>query len=100
MACCRITFLTILAAVLVGLLLVVLAQLEMLRALDRLHALCLALRALKLQHNLPCCLCLLVENRLGLPSKTCLFLVVTTLSLRRQRSLSCLVLRDFVWSVL
>merc|ERR1719218_232851 len=100
MACCWITFLTILAAVLVGLLLVVLAQLEMLRALDGLHALRLAFRALKLQHNLPCCLCLLVEDRLGLTTKTCLFLVVTTLPLRGQGSLACLVLGDLVWSML
>merc|ERR1719230_2426636 len=90
----------ILAAILIGLLLIVLAQLEMLRALDGLHALCLALGALKLQHDLPCRLCLLVEDRLGLPSETRLFLVVTSLPLCRQRSLSCLVLRDLVWSVL
>merc|ERR1719263_69547 len=97
---CRITFLTILAAVLVGLLLVVLTQLEMLRALDGLHALCLALGALKLQHNLSRRLCLLVEDRLGLPSKSSLFFIVTTFSLRGQRSLSSLVLRDLVWGVL
>merc|ERR1719261_1632644 len=97
---CRVAFLTILAAVLVALLLVVLAQLEMLRALDGLHALCLAFGALKLQHDLPRRLCLLVEDRLGLPTKTCLFLIVTTLSLCGQRSLSSLVLRDLVWSVL
>merc|ERR1719198_312774 len=96
----RITFLTILAAVLIGLLLVVLAQLEMLRALDGLHALSLTLGALKLQHDLPRRLCLLVKNRLGLPSETRLFLVITTLPLCRQRSLSSLVLRDLVWGVL
>merc|ERR1719498_718322 len=90
----------VLAAVLIALLLVVLTKLEMLRALDGLHALCLALGALKLQHDLSRHLCLLMEDGLGLPSETGLFFVVTTFSLRGQRSLSGLVLRNLVRSVL
>merc|ERR1719408_812603 len=96
---CR-TISPVLAAILIALLLVVLTKLEMLRALDGLHALCLALGALKLQHDLSRRLCLLMEDRLGLTSKTSLFFIVTTFSLRRQRSLSGLILRDLVWSVL
>merc|ERR1719198_1733848 len=48
----------------------------MLCALDGLHALCLALGALKLEHNFLGCFRLFVEDRLGLPTKAGLLLVV------------------------
>merc|ERR1740117_408928 len=92
---------TILATILVGLaLLGVCSKLEVLGALEWLHALCLALSALKLEHNLLCCLRLLVEHRLRLTTESCLLLVVTALPLGHERGLTGLVLGDFVWPVL
>merc|ERR1719263_1067743 len=69
------------------------AELEVLRALDRLHAFRLADGALELQHDLLRRLGLLVENRLRLPTEARLLLVVTALPLGAQRSLASLVLR-------
>merc|ERR1719235_3019608 len=95
----RSTQLTILAAVLVRLPGST-SQLEVLGALDRLHAFRLADCALKLQHNLLGRLRLLVEHRLRLPSESRLLLVVPALSLCAQGGLAGLVLRDLVVRVL
>merc|ERR1740133_35659 len=91
----------VLATVLVAFaLLRVCAQLEVLGALDRFHPLGLALGALKLQHNLLGRLCLLVENRLGLPTEAGLLLVVTALSLGGHGRFAGLVLGHLMRSVL
>merc|ERR1719476_549353 len=91
----------VLAAVLVlAALLRVGAQLEVLCALDRLHPLGLALRALELQHDLLRRLRLLVEDGLCLTHKARLLLVVPPLALCAQRGLSGLVLRDLMRGVL
>lgn len=80
--------------------LLVTAKLEVLAALEGELGLGLALRALEAQHHLLGRLCLLVEHGLGLTSVTGLLSIVTTLSLREQRGLSCLVLSDLVLSML
>lgn len=72
----------------------------MLAALDGEHALGLALGALELQHNLLGGLGLLTEHGLSLSSETCLFPVVTSLTLCYQRSLASLVLSHLLRSVL
>merc|ERR1719330_358896 len=90
----------VLAAVLALALLRVRAQLEVLGPLDGLHALGLALGALKLQHDLLCRLGLLVEHGLGLSSEALLLLLVAPVSLRLARLLARLVLGDLVWRVL
>jgi hypothetical protein len=88
----------------------------MLATLQRQLCLRLARCALQSQHNLLCRLSLLVEDRLRLTTITGLLAIITTLSLREQRSLdmsdalpclgsnlcylSCLVLSDLVLCVL
>ena len=59
----------------------------MLAALQCQLCLRLAICALQSQHNLLCSLGLLVENRFRLTTITGLFAIITTLSLREQRSL-------------
>merc|ERR1719162_1257958 len=87
----------VLAAVLVCLALFgICAKLKVLCALNWLHALGLALCALKLQHDLLGGLSLLVKHWLCLPSEARLLLIVTALPLGHDRSLSSLVLGDFV----
>merc|ERR1719198_2884298 len=76
------------------------AELEVLAALDGEHLLRLALGALHLQHDLLRGLRLLVEHGLGLAAETGLLRVVTTLTLRGERVLALLVLRDLVVRVL
>merc|ERR1719330_434810 len=90
----------VLAAVLALALLRVRAQLEVLGPLDGLHALGLALGALKLQHDLFGRLSLLVEHRLGLSSEALLLLLVAPVSLRLSGLLARLILGDLVWRVL
>merc|ERR1719198_1038335 len=91
----------VLATILIGLsLLGVSTKLEVLCALDWLHTFGFALGTFELQHNLLGGLCLLVEHRLCLTTKTSLLLVVTSLSLSHQGSLASLVLGDLVWPVL
>merc|ERR1719453_2835697 len=90
----------VLAAILALAFLGVRAQLEMLGALDGLHALGLALGALELQHDFLGSLGLLVEDRLGLSAEACLLLVVTALALGTEGGLAGLVLRDLVRRVL
>merc|ERR1719491_2010085 len=86
----------VLAAILVLALLRVRAQLEVLGPLDRLHALGLALRALKFQHNLLGRLGLLVEHRLGLTSEARLLLRIAPVALSLAGLLASLVLRYLV----
>lgn len=62
-------------------------KLEMLASLQRQLRLGLAGCALQSQHDLLRSLGLLVENRLCLTTITGLFAIITTLSLREQRSL-------------
>ena len=57
---------------------------------------CLGLSALELQYNLLGVLCLLVEDWLGLTAETCLFHVISSLSLSNFGSLTGLVLGNFV----
>merc|ERR1719454_2026216 len=76
------------------------AELEVLRALDCLHVLLLALRALKLQRDLLRRLRLLAEDRLRLTAESLLLRVVTTLSLGDQRGLPGLVLGNLLRRVL
>merc|ERR1719215_124152 len=83
---------SILAAIFVFTFLGVSTQLEMLSSLNWLHALRFALGAFKLQHNFLRCLGLLFENRLRLPTKSSLFLIVTSLSLCTQGCFPSLVL--------
>ena len=68
----------------------------MLRALDRLHALGLALGALELEDDLLRRLSLLVEHRFRLAAEAGLLLVVAALALRCLGRLPRLVLRDLV----
>merc|ERR1740121_3164979 len=91
---------SVLATVLVLALLRIGAQLEVLGALDGRHSLCLALGALKLQHDLLGGLCLLVEHRLGLSAEALLLLLVTSVTLSLSCLLACLVLRHLVRRVL
>merc|ERR1719299_255506 len=72
------------------------AELEVLRALDGLHVLLLALGALELQGDLLRGLRLLAEDRLGLTAETLLLRVVAALSLRDERSLPRLVLSNLL----
>jgi len=72
----------------------------MLATLQRQLCLRLASCALQSQHNLLRRLCLLVEHRLCLTTVTGLLAIITTLSLREKRCLSCLVLRHLVLGVL
>jgi len=60
----------------------------------------LAFGTLHSQHNFLCCLSLLVEHRLGLATKTLLFAIITPLTLRGKRGLSCFVLGDLMSRVL
>merc|ERR1719473_1556507 len=75
-------------------------ELEVLRALDCLHMLLLALRALKLQRDLLRRLRLLPENRLRLTAETLLLCVVAALPLGDQRGLPGFVLGDLLRRVL
>nr|ACR34439.1 unknown [Zea mays] len=56
-------------------------DLKVLAPLDRVLRVVLAALALQLQHNLLCCFCLLVENRLCLTTISRLFAVITSLPL-------------------
>ena len=82
------TRLPVLAAVLAALALLLGTELEVLRPLDGLHPLRLALRALELQHDLLRRLRLLVEDGLRLTAKACLLLVVPPLALGTSCSTS------------
>jgi len=79
--------------------LLVSTKFKVLASLDRLLSLVSAGCAFKSENNLLGSLGLLVENRLGLTSKTLLFSVVTSLSLSENGRLSDLVLGDLVRSV-
>jgi hypothetical protein len=68
------------------------ADLKVLRALDRLQANSLAVRARQPQRDLLGSLCLLVEDRLRLPTEARLLRVVPPLPLRNKRGLAGLVL--------
>merc|ERR1719191_176355 len=81
-------------------LLLAVTELEVLRALDCLHVLLLALRALKLQRDLLRRLRLLPEDRLRLTAETLLLCVVAALPLRDQRGLPGLVLGNLLRRVL
>lgn len=59
-----------------------------------------ALFTFQSQHNLSRCLCLLVKDRLGLPTESHLFTIVPTLSLCKVTGLSGLILCDLVNGVL
>merc|ERR1719336_2699381 len=96
----RYLYSAVLAAVLVLSLFGIRTQLEVLCPLDGLHALGLALGALKLQHNLLRRLGLLLEDGLGLAAVARLLLVVTALALCAQGGLASLVLRNLVGGVL
>merc|ERR1719296_558668 len=76
------------------------AQLEVLGPLQRQMLLRLTFLALQTKHNLPRGLGLLVEDGLGLSSKTHLLRIVTTLSLGEVGRLSGLVLGHLVGLVL
>jgi len=80
--------------------LLVTTQLEVLASLQRQLCLCLAHGALQSQHDLLRCLGFLVEDGLGLTTITALLTVITTLSLREERSLAGLVLGNLVLGVL
>ena len=77
-----------------------LTQFKVLGSLETEMLLCLASFAFQTQDNLTCRLCLLVENGLGLSTKTHLFTVVSTLSLGKVGRLTRLVLRHLVDGVL
>ena len=76
------------------------AKLEGFAALQAKVALCLADFALQTQRNLLRRLCLLVENRLCLPTKTHLLAVVPPLTLGKVGGLAGFVLRHLVFGVL
>jgi len=80
--------------------LLVSTKLEMLASLDRKLHLVLAHCALQSQHDLLCCLRLLVEDGLCLTTVTRLLSVVTALTLREEGGLAGLVLCYFVGRVL
>ena len=82
--------------------LLVTANLEVLATLDgmKVHSLAVGIRARQPKHNLLRGLCLLPEDGLRLPAESALLAIVTPLSLRIQRSLSSLVLRNLVNRVL
>merc|ERR1719203_1621669 len=90
----------VLASILVLSLLGVGPELEVLCALNGLHALRLALRALELEHNLLRGLRLLVEHGLRLTAEPCLLLVVPPVPLSLASLLPGLVLGDLVRRVL
>merc|ERR1711957_1073334 len=90
----------VLATVFVLALFRVRAQLEVLGALDGLHALRLALAALQLQHDFLGRLGLLVEDGLRLAAEALLLLLVAAVALGLHVFLASLVLRDLVWLVL
>merc|ERR1719214_413247 len=92
--------LTLLAVQHRAVLLLLVTKLEMLRPLDRLHVLLLALRALELQSDLLRRLGLLAEDRLRLPAEALLLRVVPALPLGHQGRLPRLVLRHLLRGVL
>lgn len=77
-----------------------LTQFKVLGSLETEMLLCLARFAFQTQDNLTCSLCLLVENGLGLSTKTHLLRVVSTLSLGKVGGLTRLVLGHLVDGVL
>uniref|UniRef100_A0A7S1KMF9 Uncharacterized protein n=1 Tax=Percolomonas cosmopolitus TaxID=63605 RepID=A0A7S1KMF9_9EUKA len=77
-------------------LLLLLSQTELFASLQGLLGNSLACCALKFQQNLLCGLCLLVENRLGLSTKSRLFSVVTTISKTQSGFLCCFILGNLV----
>ena len=79
--------------------LLVSSKLKVFASLDGALLLVLADRAFKTKDNLLCRLGFLVKNWFRLSSKSRLFSVITTLSLGKEGSLSCLVLSYFVKSM-
>ena len=77
-----------------------LAKHEGLASLDHTEALCLALGALELEHDLLGVLCLLSEDGLGLSTETLLLHVISSLTLSSLGGLTSLVLGDFVSGML
>ena len=79
---------------------ILLSKNECLATLDGTESSSLADGALELEGNLLCGLCLLSEDGLGLPSETFLLGIISSLTLCDSGSLTGLVLRDLVNSVL
>ena len=77
-----------------------LAKHEGLASLDHTEALCLALGALELEHDLLGVLCLLSEDGLGLSTETLLFHIISSLTSGSKGILSFLVLGNLVDSML
>lgn len=76
------------------------SKLKVLGSLQSQLLLGLTLLTFKTDNNLTGCLCLLVEDGLGLSSESHLLGVITTLSLSKVGSLSSLVLGDLVYLML
>ncbi len=75
-------------------------KLEGLASLQNLLVSSLAIVAGQAEHDLLCCLRLLVENRLGLSTITALLAIISSTTLAKSRLLALLVLGDLVLGVL